>query len=44
LNYELSKYFLDAINSIALNGADPNASMINLRAGINQIIGKYKLK
>lgn len=44
LNYELSKYFLDAINSIALNGADPNALMINLRAGINQIIGKYKLK
>jgi len=44
LNTELSKYFSDAINSIALKGADPSASMTDLRAGINQIIAKYKLK
>ena len=44
LNTELSKYFSDAINGIAQKGADPNASMVDLRAGINQIIAKYKLK
>ncbi len=44
LNSELSKYFSDAINGIAQKAADPNASMVDLRAGINQIIGKYKLK
>lgn len=44
LNFELSKYFSDAINGIAQKGADPNASMTDLRAGINQIIAKYKLK
>lgn len=44
LNTELSKYFSDAINNVALKGADPNALMTDLRAGINQIIGKYKLK
>lgn len=44
LNTELSKYFSDAINSIAQNGADPANSMTDLRAGINQIVAKYKLK
>lgn len=44
LNSELSKYFSDAINSIALKGIDPNLIMVDLRAGINQVTAKYKLK
>ncbi|PIU73608.1 hypothetical protein COS78_01290 [Candidatus Shapirobacteria bacterium CG06_land_8_20_14_3_00_40_12] len=43
LNTELSKYFADAINSIAQN-ADPSTIMTDLRSGINQVIQKYKLK
>lgn len=44
LNTELSKYFSDSINSVALKGIDPNTAIIDLRPGINQIITKYKLK
>jgi ABC-type glycerol-3-phosphate transport system substrate-binding protein len=44
LNTELSKYFSDAINSISLKGTDPKLIITDLRAGINQIITKYKLK
>lgn len=44
LNTELSKYFSDSINSIALKGVDPNTAVVDLRAGINQVISKYKLK
>lgn len=44
LNSDLSKYFSDAINSIALKSAEPNTVMVDLRAGINQVILKYKLK
>lgn len=44
LNTELSKYFSDAINSISLKGSDPNSVIVDLRAGINQVTSKYKLK
>lgn len=44
LNSELSQYFADAINSIALKNADPATTMTDLRSGINQVIQKYKLK
>ena len=44
LNTELSKYFADAINSIALKSTDPSTIMTDLRSGINQIIQKYHLK
>jgi ABC-type glycerol-3-phosphate transport system substrate-binding protein len=44
LNTELSKYFADAINSIALKSADPSSIMTDLRLGIDQIIQKYHLK
>ncbi|MFA7301494.1 MAG: extracellular solute-binding protein [Candidatus Shapirobacteria bacterium] len=44
LNTELSKYFSDAVNSIALKASDPKDIVTDLRSGIDQIIQKYKLK
>lgn len=44
LNDEMSRYFGNAISSIALKGAEPEAVITDLRAGINQLTQKYQLK
>jgi len=44
LNTELQKYFADAINNLALNNADPNTVLTDLKNGLTQVIQKYHLK
>lgn len=44
LNSELSKYFGDAINSLALNNGDSATVLTALKSGLSQIIQKYSLK
>jgi multiple sugar transport system substrate-binding protein len=43
LNSELSKYFSDAINNVALNQAEISSVMTPLRSGIDQVIQKNLL-
>ncbi len=43
LNDEMSKYFADAINGLALKSLTPEIVMPDLRNGINQMIQKYSL-
>jgi ABC-type glycerol-3-phosphate transport system substrate-binding protein len=44
LNSELSKYFSDIINNVAIKNIDIKTLIPDLRSGINQVIAKYKLK
>jgi multiple sugar transport system substrate-binding protein len=43
LNDQMSKYFADAVNTIATSG-ETDKSMDTLRSGINQLTTKYKLQ
>jgi len=44
LNDQMSKYFTDAVNTLAASAADTDKAMTTLRSGIDQLILKYKLK
>jgi ABC-type glycerol-3-phosphate transport system substrate-binding protein len=44
LNFELSKYFSDAINGLVLNNSDTASIMTSLKNGLNQVVQKYHLK
>jgi len=44
LNDEMSKYFADAINGLALKNLTAEIVMPDLRNGINQMVQKYSLK
>ena len=44
INDEMSKYFGDAINAVALQGMEAEKAATTLRSGINQLVAKYKIE